>query len=124
MCNNELMRSSYIIFKMLDDIDAPLEQEILKNKIKRARSDLLQRGIIIDFDFIDCGGKLESQRFNEVIEFGISTDIINERPGSVMLEITPSGREFITDMPLDYTHCLDANFIQVANAVIQEIIRE
>jgi hypothetical protein len=123
MCNRQEILSSYLLFKLIQQ-STEIDREDLKLRMKNLRNAIAHNDYIIDFDFTQNGDNIYSNKFNEIIDFGLSADILKERKGSVIYSLKQSGQEYIHQMPNEFSEILTPQFIELSNSLIRDVLRD
>ena len=121
MCSEQEIISSYLLFKLIQE-SGEIDREKLKANMKILRDHFANRNQLIEFDFITSGKNIYSNRLNEIIDFGISADIVGEKSGSVIYFLKPGGIEYLEEMSEEFNNVLTQDFIQIANELIHDIL--
>lgn len=121
MCKEQDIISSYILFKLIHE-SGEIDREKLKKRMKTLRNSFANRNQLIEFDFIQSGENVYSNKLNEIIDFGISADILGEKSGSVIYFLKPGGIEYLEEMSEEFDNILTPEFIKTANSLIHDIL--
>ena len=126
MCDENIIKSTYCILKLISSKNNhKIEREDLKALIKKIRDKLSEENdIILDFDFANFPSSLYSKGLNEVLDFSISSNLLQEKYGSIHYHITERGNKFISNPPDLYRSCLNDELISKIDEAIGEILRE
>lgn len=122
--NDQKIFSSYLIFKLIQESGNEIDREVLKERMKSLRNKFAHENQIIEFDFIRHGENVYSNRFNEIIDFGISANILGEKQGSVIYYLTSPGEEYLQNMPNEFNDVLTHEFTEAASRLIHRILEE
>lgn len=126
MCDPGIVKSAYFILKLIDSTQNDvMEREELKHCVKEIRDRLAENlDVIIDFDFREHQSDLYSNRLNEILEFNIGSNFIEEQYGSIHYRLTDRGRNFVNNTPDIYDEYIGSDFISAIEEVISEVLHE
>jgi len=106
--------SHMVIVEYLNRVQS-CERDKMKSELLKLRSELFKNHIILPLDFQPYGKKLYSEGFNHDISYLNSAGVIEEKPGSIIYEITERGKEMhkersrcYEDIPRDIIDTFDS----------------
>ena len=94
----------------------------MKDDLLKLRSELYKKHIIFPLDFEPYGKKLYSERFNRDITYLNSAGIIEEKPGSIIYQITELGKEMQRERSRCYEN-ISQDIIDTFDSTLSDFIQ-
>jgi hypothetical protein len=112
--------SHMVIVEYLNKVQS-CEREKMKSDLLKLRSELFKSHIILPLDFQPYGKKLYSESFNQDISYLNSAGVIEEKPGSIIYEITERGKEMQKERSRCYEN-ISRDIIDTFDSTLSKLI--